>query len=202
MRTLSTAIEAEFNAEEATGFFLFKLSMASTYHYTDCDVDIYYGGDKYLARGFEVDGIEQSPGFANDSISISIDNVDRVFSQIVLSEDAANKPASIYFTLRSENSTEIGTVELYIGFLSEWSLTERSIKITLSSEFSFWFKKGLRLPTPNCPWSFKGTECGYAGAETACDKSSNRCAALGNYAKFGGRKFIADVEGKEIYWGP
>lgn len=202
MRTLSTVIQNEFNAEEATGFFLVKIGMASTYHYTDCDVDLYYDGDKYLARGFSVNGIEQSPGFSNDNVSVAMDNVDRTFSQIVLSEDAANAPVSLYFTLRGENSSDIGTVSLYNGFLSEWTLNEQNLKIKISSEFMFWWKKALRLPTPNCPWSFKGTECGYAGAETLCDKSPTRCSVLGNYNNFGGRKFISDVEEQEIYWGP
>lgn len=202
MRTVSTAISAEFDSEEASGFFLVKIGLASTYHYTDCDIDLTYAGDTYFARGFEVQGIEQSPGFANDSVSVRMDNVDRTFSQIVLSEDAANAPVSLYFSVRGDNAVEIGTFEIYSGFISEWTLSERQMTLKLASEFSFWFKKALRLPTPNCPWSFKGTECGYSGAETLCDKSPTRCSLLGNYAKFGGRKFISDVEEQEIYWGP
>jgi hypothetical protein len=236
MRTISTALQAEFADEQSQGYVLVKVSMGSTYRYTDCDIDLYYNGDRYIAKGFALNGIEQSPGFASDSISLDIDNVDRTFSAIVLSEDAANAPISVYYQALSNTFTSsvsadgvefvdgdvvftdddfewdsqlsagisnvIGTLELYNGFLSEWNLDEQRIRLKIGSEFMFWHKKSLRLPTPNCPWAFKGTECGYAGGETLCDKSPERCSGLGNYVNFGGRKFVSDVEEKEIYWGP
>ena len=38
-----------------------------------------------------------------------------------------------------------------------------------------------------CRWKvFKGTQCGYAGAATACDRSFAACIALANQARFGG----------------
>jgi phage-related protein len=37
-----------------------------------------------------------------------------------------------------------------------------------------------------CRWKFKGTECTYAGAEAACDKTLTRCRVLANSARFGG----------------
>jgi hypothetical protein len=202
MRTISTAIQNNFAAETASGYALIKIGLISTYHYTDCDIDLYYNGDRYLARGFDLNGIEQSPGFASDSISLDMDNVDRTFSAIVLGEDAANAPVSIYVQALSTANTPLGTIELYNGFLSEWTMDEQRIRLKIGSEFMFWHKKSLRLPTPNCPWGFKSVECGYSGGETLCDKSPERCATLGNYVNFGGRKFVSDVEEQEIYWGP
>jgi hypothetical protein len=201
MRTVSTAIDAEWNAEEATGFFLIRIAPSATYCYTDCDVDLSYNGNTYIARGFDMRGVQQSPGFANDSVSVDMDNVDRTFSAIVLGEDCANAPASIYFQLLSSVNIPIGTVELYNGFVSEWTITETRASIKLASEFAFWHKKSLRLPTPNCPWSYKGAECGTTVGDW-CDKSPARCTVIGNYSNFGGRKFISDIEEKEIYWGP
>lgn len=95
-----------------------------------------------------------------------------------------------------------GKHELLRGYVTSWELTEQEATIKIGSEFMLWSKKTLRLPTPNCPWSFKGTECAYAGAETWCDKSPERCVSLANYVNFGGRKFISDLEGKKIFWGP
>jgi len=39
---------------------------------------------------------------------------------------------------------------------------------------------------PVCPWKFKGPRCLYAGAETTCNKSYERCRALGNTIRFRG----------------
>jgi lambda family phage minor tail protein L len=42
-----------------------------------------------------------------------------------------------------------------------------------------------RIMRDHCRWRFKGAECGYAGSETACDKSLARCLALGNPGRYG-----------------
>lgn len=47
-------------------------------------------------------------------------------------------------------------------------------------------KAPTRLFDRICQWEFKGPECGYAGAETSCDHTDERCVALGNFANFGG----------------
>jgi len=41
-----------------------------------------------------------------------------------------------------------------------------------------------------CPWIFKGTECGYAGGETLCDRTPARCDALGMTDNFGGFRWV------------
>lgn len=46
----------------------------------------------------------------------------------------------------------------------------------------------------------KGT-CRYAGAETWCDKSYERCLALSNTLHFMGMRWIPGLQGKEIWWG-
>lgn len=40
--------------------------------------------------------------------------------------------------------------------------------------------------TKACPWIFKGTECGYSGAETECNKTLSNCKARSNTSNFGG----------------
>jgi len=90
---------------------------------------------------------------------------------------------------------------LFNGFVTDWKLNERSAVINLANEFLLWRKKALRLPTPSCPWNFKGAECGYGAAEDWCDQSVERCKQLNNYDNFGGRRFITSIEDKKIWWG-
>jgi hypothetical protein len=348
MRTLTTAQTALVSAEEAQAHWLFKLSADSTICLTNADSDIIYGGNKYLSHGFEVEGVNAAANFGVDSVRVNFDNVDREFSQLLLSDDVANKPAILYLQHQPKNipssnvipnqfcettvgwfsggaglstyglsteykyagdysikfgadttvnayiqttpfvlekgmsysietwvrsnttrvvltirngdnegnsysqwhsftsSTEMQelsatftalaggssafmrisngqaqtgewwidrvlirpvvttaeTIEAYNGFVTQWSIDNLTAQVNIGSEFMLWSKKTLRLPTPNCPWSFKGSECAYAGAETWCDKSPDRCSELDNYSNFGGRKFIADLEGQKIFWGP
>ena len=93
-------------------------------------------------------------------------------------------------------------VEFFRGVITDWTMSEQRAAINLATEFMLWRKKALRLPTPSCPWSFKGTECAYASTATWCDKSVERCKALSNYDNFGGRRYIAAIEDQKIYWAP
>jgi hypothetical protein len=90
---------------------------------------------------------------------------------------------------------------LFDGFLTDWKLKEKTATFSLSTEFMLWRKKALRLPTPSCPWSFQGDECGYSGGEDWCDQSVERCKLLSNYDSFGGRRYIAAIEDKKLWWG-
>ena len=58
-----------------------------------------------------------------------------------------------------------------------------------------------RVHSPTCPWVFKGTECGYSGAETWCDFTKSRCVELSNQANFGGFEYIGSLMNQVPYWG-
>lgn len=117
--------------------------------------------------------------------------------------DVVFEDGDIVFQSGGEYYSLVGSPPvLFNGYVTDWNLNERQAKINLSNEFMLWRKKTLRIPAPSCPWSFKGTECGYAGSETWCDQSSERCKALSNYDSFGGRRYIAAVEDKKLWWGP
>lgn len=49
-------------------------------------------------------------------------------------------------------------------------------------------------------WYTVGT-CRYAGAETWCDRSWDRCLALSNTINFGGKRWLPGLVGKQISWG-
>jgi len=203
MRTLSTGMSAAIASEQAIGAWLLQVSLTSTFYYTNADVDIPYGGNKYISRGFEVTEIQQSANFSNDLATIEFDNVGREMSALFLAEDVANKTVICNLAIINANTYQVSAAaEMLRGYITAWNIDEEKASIKLGSEFMLWSKKTLRLPTPNCPWSFKGTECAYAGDSDWCDKSPERCAVLDNYVNFGGRKFISDIEGQKIFWGP
>lgn len=203
MKSLTTATTAALAAEETASCWLLQMSLDSTYYYTNSDVDIVWDGNTYVSKGFEIKDINANYQFSADIATIEVDNADKTMSAILLGEDVANKTVICNLALIDTTAKRPSTVaELMRGYITSWDLDENSAKIELGSEFMLWGKKTLRLPTPNCPWSFKGTECGYSGATTWCDKSPEQCSNLGNSTNFGGRKFINDIEGKPIYWGP
>ena len=102
------------------------------------------------------------------------------------------------------SQAEIKSQELLRGIIGGWELyDDNKAKVTITSEMVLWNKKSLRPQTSSCPWTFKGTsgECGYAGAETLCDQSYDRCLALANTGNYGGDRFLPAIVTREIFWG-
>jgi hypothetical protein len=201
MRNYDAALVTEIAKEAAAGHWLVSIGLATPLYYTDCDISLPYGGYLYLSRGLRVLEIQQTSGFSVDAAKLELDDTDRALITALLSEDAADKTVVLYFTVLNAASRSIATSEITRGTITSWEAPMQKVQLSLGSEFRLWKKKPLRLPTPNCPWSFLGTECGYTGAETWCDQSPERCSILANYSNFGGRKFIAAVEDQKIYWG-
>ena len=202
MRNYDAALVAEIAKEVAAAHWLVSIGLTTPLYYTDCDISLLIGGHLYLSRGLKVLELPQSAGFSNDVSKIELDDTDRAIIAALLSEDAAEKIVILSFTVLDSSAKPIATSEITRGTILGWDAPMKSVQISLGSEFRLWKKKPMRLPTPNCPWSYKGTECTYASGETWCDQSPERCATLANYSNFGGRKFIADIEDKKIYWGP
>jgi hypothetical protein len=203
MRNFDSGYAAEIAKEIAAVFWLVSLQMGSaTQRYTDADIPLVYNSNVYAPLPLAVTDIQQSPGFQVDSVTVELDNTSRLMSATLLGEDAVGRGVVLRRQALNASRVAIATVEIFSGYILGWPVLDESrAQLKIGNEFAFWNKKALRLPTPSCPWSFKGPECGYAGAAAKCDQSPERCANIGNYVNFGGRKFIADVESQKIYWG-
>jgi hypothetical protein len=93
-------------------------------------------------------------------------------------------------------------ITLFQGTLDAWSLDEEKITCTLVSDMVKWNQKTLAKYSASCRWKeFKGTECGYSGSQTWCDRSYTRCSALANTVNFGGFRWLPSIIDKEIWWG-
>jgi len=201
LKSFDSNITAELAKEIAAIFFFVEFQFASTYRYTDCDIDMYYGGNKYDHFPFSIGNVANSAGMSVDSLELDFANVNLIMSSILLGEDVAGKPCILSFFMVDSNYTIIEAEELFRGLVGEWDLTEGEARIKLVNEFILWSKRTLRTCQASCPWEFKGTECTYSGAETWCDQSYDRCVVLANTDSFGGFRFLPSLEEKKIWWG-
>jgi hypothetical protein len=95
----------------------------------------------------------------------------------------------------------LGYGTFFRGLLADYEIGDDAVTLNLVSWNVLWRKKTLRIAQAGCPWPFKGTECAYAGAETWCDQSYDRCEYLENEDNFGGDPFLPSLEEAQIYWG-
>ena len=106
------------------------------------------------------------------------------------------------YTYQIERERSLLVQEFIRGFISSWELSsDNNVRISVKNEAMLWAKKTLRIHSSSCPWVFKGTECGYSGTATWCDKNYARCGELLNTDNYGGFRFLPSIMEKEIWWG-
>jgi hypothetical protein len=126
--------------------------------------------------------------------------------QAMTTDDPAVTPAlhTLTVTINGKSYVQTGRAfqRLFRGIVGGWDLSgDSTARITLTNEMVLWNKEPLRIQSTSCPWSYKGTECGYTGPMGPCDKSYEACQLRGNEANFGGDRFLAAAMLKQVWWG-
>ncbi len=204
MRTLPADLITELQKENLAIAHLVEITLSGPayYRYTDLDEDVFYNGDQYYSRGLDFAGIELSITPQVDNVSFAIDNVDSAISAIVLNNDTRGKTCTIRRAAIDSNIQVISTATIFIGTLDRVEVdNQRGRFDVVNSAIKWQTKVPRRTHTATCPWTFKGSECAYAGAETWCDQSWDRCTTLVNTPQFGGFRFLPSLQDKEISWG-
>ena len=230
MKTFDTALIAELLKQEAIPFWFIDLDLVSaTYRYTDMDIDYVLDGNRYYARDVSIGNITGNAGMSVDSVSLSISNADLIISTLFMAEEVRGRPITLSMSafrkrgeekvydiagnvvvaiagddvvVRDAGISLVGSISpLWRGLISSYRITDNAVEIELVSELILWNKKPLRQQTASCRWNFKGAECRYAGAETTCDQTYDRCTALSNTDNFGGFRWLPDMMEMELWWG-
>jgi len=205
MRSINSTILAQLEANELRPFYLLDMEIESThYRYTDCDVPIAYDGNTYGPRPFTFDPITYSAGTIVNRARIKIDNLDSTFTAIFVGSTVQGSNVDLDLIVVDANGSVLGpaTVKIFEGIIDSWQLDETQVSIDITSILNRWTQKTIMLHPSSCRWKkFKGTECGYTGSATWCDRSYARCKALGNTANFGGNRWLPSIVDKELWWG-
>lgn len=182
---------------------LVTLFIGPTIRWTDCDQDIFYANEWYEKKSISFDAANFSITPQADSISFSISNVDKFFSDLILNQDIRGKEAWIERVCLDNNLQIIGAASMmYLGFLDNIKVDRKIGNVKIYNHMIKWKTPTPRRDhSPNCPWVFKGTECGYSGTETWCDYTTERCKQFNNRINFGGFAHISKMAQKEIWWG-
>jgi len=214
MRTIDANILTQLEANALIPFLLFEMNIDSTdYRYTSCDVPLVVNGDRYEPRYFTIPDVQYSQDTIVDSLTIEFTHLDDTQDQ-----DEVSSLTSIFIGGTPQDEVAIVslvvldptdfTVEgdtsftLFKGNIDEWGIIEDTISVTIMGILDQWSQRTLNQHPPSCRWKiFKGTECGYAGAETECDRSYARCDELSNTDNFGGFRWLPSIQNKSIWWG-
>jgi hypothetical protein len=206
MRNFDADNTAALVAETAKTFFFVDLELDSgTIYYTDADIPLHDPDDsdiRYEPNQFQLGNLKFGAGMSVDRARIELQNIDLVMAATLLNETVTNRTCKIKFGCLNSGHQIIALETLFSGFITSWGgMTERSCPLVLGNWFLFWSKKTLRLAQATCPWIFGGTECGYSGGASRCNKTWARCRGLSNTDSFGGFRFLPALLNAKIWWG-
>lgn len=177
----------------------------------DANYDVTYGGVLYQKFPLKFSGVSVSTDGTIDKASITVANVARTLMREIEQYDGlAGCTVSVItvydkfldftysfdadgqLTVTTNSVIDGGTADANAHIRDEYRIdsyvaNEQTISFQLNAVVDFEIKIPRRRFTPfSCYWRFKGTECGYAGGLTTCDKSLENCTVRGRSSRYGG----------------
>lgn len=152
-------------------------------------------GNNYAADLRKTDELRQSIAAATDRVRTEIQNVDKTIGGTVTSESLVKAAGVIGRFHRKENDfSQNKWVELFRGEVIPIEITELRCQFEVVSDLvAAGYCVANWTLAENCQFVFKHTAtCGYAGAETTCNKkrkSKMGCLGRSNEHHFGGMEF-------------
>jgi phage-related protein len=155
--------------------------------------DVVWNGYIWQKFPFELGEVSESSNAETSQFQIKVSNVNNLIGQYVRQYDVyikENGYSPINITLYLVNSRDLDNTTPVFShnlILSTPSINMQEVSFTVSARDLFRAKTPIHKMLPNnCRFKFKSLLCGYAGAETTCDKTLLRCRELNNSARYGG----------------
>ena len=203
MRNWPASLLTQLQSEEYRPFHLVAFNFSTPLRYTNCDVELVYGGNLYNPRPFDIPEISHSMDSNVDKITIEIDMADRDAS--LLEEFVGGTPGDtythVYLQVLDDDMQAISTGTVFQGRIDSYNYVPPILTAVIASFHSLWNKRSMEISTPTCRRNFGQADCGYSGVETWCDRSWSRCESLGNTDRFNGFRFLPGLEDSELWWG-
>lgn len=194
---MAQALDADFvdakNTLHQAEAFVYLLEVqrrvtGTTLRYAFHDADIVYDGNTYTAIAGEVSDISHESG-SLEECKVTVSNVDRVAQRLFEDEELQGQQVTLRLvhTGSLDNTSHHDTLEYEV---LEAVASEQSLTVSLGAPHLAQHVFPLERFLPDrCPFTFKGSACGYTGAETTCDKAygtSTGCLGRSNQARYGG----------------
>jgi lambda family phage minor tail protein L len=203
------ALKEKLRAKQKKPIFLYTiydyLGDGSDKCFAAYNHDVVFDGVTYTAFPITHDQITENTKGEIDSVKVQCSNVSRLIEYYLQNYDLRGKKVSIKLVDADLLDNPDAYIE-HVNFIDSYTSNVKDVVFTLMSKFDI-----LNLMLPSilwmrdwCQWEFaspavralgRGDECGYTGAETTCNRSWQRCQALGNSRRFLGARAIPGRRG-------
>ena len=203
MRNVTTAFTREKNKEENEPIFLYKLhdydGQGANRHWAEHDTDIVFNGQTYVKFNVEHEFLSENIQGQIDMLKIAVANVNREMQGYLELYDLRGCQIDVLLVWANKLGDTANYTKWTFYIDSVPLISDEIVQFLLTTKFDL-----TKLTLPGriisrnfCGWKiFKGTECAYAGGETTCNKTLQRCRELNNQKRFGG---CPGIPSKRIY---
>ena len=142
----------------------------------------------YDGRLRDVSSIDCSLNGAYGRVSFAITNADLGEVANVAADKYVGWECKVHKIIILENGTLLGILLLH-GVITSYTMTDRVVDMDVVTRINVGNTITPRRVNVKCPWVFKGTECGYSGVLTTCNKlytDADGCSGRSNQHRFGG----------------
>ena len=163
------------------------------------DEDVSFNGKTYTRFPISHEAVGENTSSEVDTVSVRIANVSKEIQAKLEIHDLRGKQVKIIMVFANLLSEALNCIE-HSFYIDSYMATKDIVEFTCASKFDL---MKLELPARkfwrnHCTWKFKSTECAYAGAQTSCNKSFQKCKELANQVRFGG---FPSIPSRQIYVG-
>lgn len=169
-----------------------QIGSEPTMYLVNNNEDVVFDGRTYIAFAFTVDQPKESSKGEIPTIQLAVANATRTMQTYI---EAYNGGVGASVTIRivnagqlAENYAELTTTMQVMACkcTAQWVTFTLGTINPLKRRFPSDQYIAMHCRFATAPYGFKGAHCGYAGSETSCDGTLDRCIELSNSARFGG----------------
>jgi len=158
--------------------------------------DVVFDGVTYTKFPITHDQITENTEGEIDTVNVQLSNISRLIEYYLQNYDLRGKKVSIKMVYADALDDPDCYIE-FSNYIDSYTSNVKDVVFNLTSKFNI---LNLFIPTKLwmrdfCQWKFKSTQCGYSGAETACNRTWQRCQALANQRRFLGARAIPGRRG-------
>lgn len=188
--TIDSTFKSEKNKAENQPIFLYTLHSydgSNNLTLAEYDADVVYSGITYTKFPIKHDQISDNSKSQVDSLKVTVANVNRVFQSYLETYDLRGKKITIKLVWANQ-LTDTDAYMDFIYYIDSYTATEETVELVLTGRLDI---LDAKLPYGKfnrnyCRWKFKGTECGYSGGQTTCNKTKQTCRdTMANILRYG-----------------
>lgn len=201
MRDFSNDFIAQIESGEAMLGVFVDFEFDTVLRYTDKDIDLYLGGNLYIAGGMQLLSLEDEGGLSAANMRLALPNTDRLMTSVLLNTACRGKRIVARWAAFDATIKVIASGIFFYGELDDYRIKDDIVEMICVSEMIAFQERHMIRSSATCWKPFKGIFCSYDGSESWCDQTYERCSAIGNADNFGGSRWLPEISEQELWWG-